>query len=115
MIFVIGGLASGKRDFVKTKFGFSESDIADAVLDERPVLYNLQDLVASHIDDAEALLPLLLKKKVIICNETGCGVVPIDKTERLSREATGRICVALAEKAEKVIRLYSGIPKVIKG
>lgn len=114
MILVIGGLASGKREFVKNEYGYSDSDIADGVLDSRPVLYNLQNIVFSAPDAIDELLPELLHKKVVICNEVGSGVVPVDKAERMAREATGRLCVALAEQAEKVIRLCCGIPTAIK-
>ncbi len=114
MIFVIGGLASGKRDYVKKELGYSENDMADAVLDERPVIFNLQDLIAGNLSAADALLPALFEKQVVICNEIGSGVVPIDKTERAAREATGRLCIALAENAEKVVRICCGIPSVIK-
>ena len=115
MILVIGGLASGKRAYVNKIFGYSDEDMADAVIDNSPVLYNLQDLVASRLEDAEALLPVLLEKQVVICNEVGCGIVPIDRSDRASREATGRLCLALAENAKKVVRVYCGIPTVIKG
>ncbi len=114
MILVIGGLSSGKRAYVKNQYGYSENDMADAVIDERPVIYNLQDLVSSRLGETDTLLPSLLSKKIVICNETGSGIVPIDRNERMVREATGRVCVALAEKAEKVIRLYCGIPTTIK-
>jgi adenosylcobinamide kinase/adenosylcobinamide-phosphate guanylyltransferase len=114
VILVIGGLASGKREYVKKEYGFSEADMADGILDDRPVLYNLQNLVFSASDSIEAMLPALLLKRVVICNEVGSGVVPIDKAERAAREASGRLCVALAEQAEKVIRLCCGIPAVIK-
>ncbi len=114
MILIIGGLASGKRDFVKKEYGVSDSEIADGVLDGLPVLYNLQNLIFKASDSADALLPALLGKHIIICNEVGSGVVPIDKGERAAREATGRLCVELAEHAEKVIRVCCGIPSVIK-
>lgn len=115
MILVIGGLASGKRGFVKKEYGFTDADMADAVLDAHPVLYNLQDLVAKSMDSYDALLPALLAKDVVICNEVGSGVVPVDRTERAVREATGRLCVDLAEKAVKVIRVCCGLPAVLKG
>lgn len=114
MILIVGGLASGKRDYVKTAFGFSDGDMADGILDGCPVLYNLQDLVFKSPGDSDSLLPALLEKKVVICNEVGSGVVPVDKTERAAREATGRLCVSLAERAEKVIRICCGIPMIIK-
>lgn len=51
---------------------------------------------------------------IIICNEIGCGIVPLDKAERLYRELTGGILVKLASKAEKVVRITCGIPQRIK-
>lgn len=114
MIFVIGGSSSGKREYVKKAFGFEDTDMADAVLDGRPVLYNLQSLVAAADGPETALIPALLEKAVVICNEVGGGVVPIYKSERVWREATGRLCCELAARAEKVVRVVCGIPTVIK-
>lgn len=114
MILVIGGFASGKREYVKTTFGFTDEDISNAVLDHRSVVYNVQDIVFSGQIPLQDLLLKLTSKAVVICNEVGSGVVPIDKAERAAREATGRLCVSLAENAEMVVRLYSGIPTIIK-
>lgn len=115
MILVIGGLSSGKRNFVKKEYSFSDTDMADGVLDGHEVIYNLQNIIFNASDSIDVLLPALLQKKIVICNEVGSGVVPIDKSERAAREATGRLCVALAEHAEKVIRVCCGIPTVIRG
>ena len=52
---------------------------------------------------------------VITCDEIGCGIVPIDKTDRLWREMTGDACQYLAERAAKVCRVVCGIPVVLKG
>ena len=114
MILVIGGLASGKREYVKSHYGYTEDAMADAVLDNRPVIYNLQDLVKNNPKDSMSLLPELQKKEVVICNEVGSGLVPIDIKERQAREITGNLCIALAERAEKVIRIFCGIANVIK-
>ena len=83
--------------------------------DEKPVLYGLQDIVAVSPERASELLPALLKKEAVVCDEVGCGVVPADKRDREAREATGRLCVELAREAEKVVRVVAGIPTVIKG
>jgi len=115
MILIIGGSSSGKREYAMAEYGFTEGDMADAVLDERPVIYNLQDLTAQYPSDIQLLLPELLKKQIVICNEVGSGIIPILPLEREIRESTGRLCILLAQQAEKVIRLYSGIPAVIKG
>ena len=114
MILVIGAAASGKRTYVK-QMGYTDADIADAVLDDRPVIENVQDLVRRDPDNVDVLLQPLSEKHVVICDEVGSGVIPADPLERKTREQTGRLCVLLAQKAERVIRLVCGIPSVIKG
>lgn len=52
---------------------------------------------------------------IIIVDELGCGVVPVDAFERRYREVTGRICCMLAKEAEEVHRVICGIGTVIKG
>ncbi|MFB0920908.1 MAG: bifunctional adenosylcobinamide kinase/adenosylcobinamide-phosphate guanylyltransferase [Oscillospiraceae bacterium] len=113
MILIVGGAYSGKREFAKS-LGYAETEMADAVLDDKPVLYNLQDLVAAAPERAPLLVDALVKKNVVICNEVGSGIIPVDTNERAAREATGRLCILLAQKAEKVVRIVCGIPAVIK-
>jgi adenosyl cobinamide kinase/adenosyl cobinamide phosphate guanylyltransferase len=144
VILVIGGAASGKRSYVRS-LGYADEQMADATLDERPVIYNLQDMVDACLartlarDSAKngrqqpsvssgetldisgetvtvsALLEPLLSKEVVICNEVGAGVIPVDRLEREGREAAGRLCNQLARQADRVVRLVAGIPVVIKG
>ena len=114
MILIIGGESSGKRSFAKT-LGYTEKDIADAVIDARPVVYHLERLVFAQPERADALLDSLLEKEVVICCEVGSGIIPIDRNERMGREATGRLCVLLAQQAQAVVRMVCGIPTVIKG
>jgi len=51
---------------------------------------------------------------VIVADEIGCGVVPIDRNERAWREAAGRALCVLAQKAESVTRVICGIGVRIK-
>ena len=51
---------------------------------------------------------------VIVSDEVGYGVVPIDAFDRKYREAVGRVCTDLASKSKKVIRVVCGIGTVIK-
>ena len=51
---------------------------------------------------------------IIISDEIGYGVVPVNKFDREWREAVGRISCYLAEKAENVIRVVCGIGNKIK-
>ncbi len=114
MILVIGGLSSGKRDYVKSEYGYSADDISFDIFSDKPVLYDLQELIFTDAD-SERFFPELLKKKVVICSDISCGIVPVDRAEREKREAVGRLCIRLASAAERVVRIQCGIPQIIKG
>lgn len=114
MLLIVGGEGSGKRTFAKS-LGYNDNDIADAVLNDCPVLYHLEQMVFADPDCTDALLAALEGKEVVISNEVGSGVIPANRAERAGREATGRLCVLLAQKADCVVRMVSGIPTVIKG
>ena len=51
----------------------------------------------------------------VIINEIGCGIIPIEKRERVWREAVGKCGCYLAAHSDRVIRLVCGIPTAIKG
>ena len=113
MIVVVGGRASGKRTYIES-LGFSAADMADGILDERPVLVNLQDLVAASDAEPQQLAEALLDKQVVSCCEVGNGIVPIDPNERAWRERVGRTLNIVAERADTVVRMVCGIPVVLK-
>lgn len=114
MMLIVGGAASGKYTYLES-LGYGSEDIADGILDGRKVLYGLEKLVAAAPEHADDLLPALLQKEVVACCEVGSGVIPLHYEQRRGREATGRLCVQLAAKADKVVRMVAGIPIVIKG
>ena len=64
---------------------------------------------------ADALLEPLCTKELVLCCEVGSGVIPLSREERQAREATGRLCVLLAQRADAVVRMVAGIPTAIKG
>ena len=96
MILIVGGEGAGKRAFARS-LGYRETDMADACLDDKPVIFHTERLVFARLDGVDELFNTLLQKEVVICNEVGSGVIPVDRTERLGREATGRLCVLLAK------------------
>ena len=51
---------------------------------------------------------------IVICDEVGCGLVPMDPFLREYRDMVGHITCALAAKAQRVVRVYCGIGTVIK-
>ena len=114
MILITGGVASGKRTYARRALGCTDEQMADAVLDARPVIYNLQDLVARAPESAQALFDALREKEVIIVCEVGSGIVPLDRNEREAREQMGRLVNRLAAEAERVVRMVCGLPQVLK-
>lgn len=113
MILIIGGRGAGKRTYAK-EMGYAKGDMADGVLDARPVVYHVQDMVFADPAASMGLLPMLCAKEVVICDEVGSGVIPLERANREAREATGRLCAALAAEATRVIRMVCGIPQIIK-
>lgn len=125
MIFIIGGFAQGKLRFAKGLINSKEqaeyagSDFAKIF--EQKIINKLhiiiKDLINAAIDPIEFFQDNmhLLRDKIIICDEIGLGVVPIDDGERNWRELTGRVCCIIAQEADEVYRVYSGIPTRLKG
>ena len=51
---------------------------------------------------------------ILICDEIGNGIVPLEAEERIYRERTGRILEQLAAQADEVVRVVCGIGQKIK-
>lgn len=51
---------------------------------------------------------------ILIVDEIGYGMVPMEKTARKYRELTGRMTCKLAEQADEVYRVIAGIPQRLK-
>ena len=121
MILVVGGIASGKRTYLRS-LGFLDEDMADGVLDERLVILNAQDLVRTEGGDELGgkgelpgdLVEALMGKDAVACVEVGSGIVPLDRSERVWRERAGRLINELAGKADRVVRMVCGIPVELK-
>ena len=52
---------------------------------------------------------------IIVSNEVGMGLVPLNPLGRLYRDLLGRANQALAQKADRVYLLVAGMPVLIKG
>lgn len=115
MILIIGGVASGKRTYAKEVLGISEIEMADGVLDEKRAVFNAHRLAVREEPALSALIDALCEKDVVIANEVGLGIIPMEKRDREMRENAGRMTNRLAQRAEKVIRMVCGIPQILKG
>ena len=98
MILIIGGRGAGKREFVRETLGCDPKDTL-------PALHELDPLPP---------LEELLGYEAVICDEVGCGVVPLERADRERREAIGRLCCALAREAQAVYRLQCGLAMRLK-
>ena len=107
MIFITGPLYSGKRDYACRLLGCGPEELPDRAV------WDVQELAAGR-GDLEALAEELAGHEVVIATEVGGGVVPVDAGERAAREAAGRLSCLLARRAERVIRVFCGLPMVLK-
>ncbi|WP_295616076.1 bifunctional adenosylcobinamide kinase/adenosylcobinamide-phosphate guanylyltransferase [uncultured Intestinimonas sp.] len=117
MILVIGGAGQGKLDYVLGKTGLGPEDVARDPVSARtkPIFDGLAQWIRAHPDgDLDDLLEVN-PEVIVLCDEVGCGVVPVDPAERAWREAVGRLCCALAERARGVERVFCGLGMVLKG
>lgn len=120
MILVVGGIASGKRAWVKS-FGYRDDEVADATLgcgalSGHPVIANAQELVRQADADAKQVAEDLAREaQVVLCVEVGSGIVPLDPAERAWRERAGVLSRELAHHAAIVVRMVCGIPQALKG
>lgn len=119
MKLIVGGVGQGKLAYVLSKTGLSEGDVTCA-LEGKPVVNEVQDIVRDLLDRGEDPVEALLAfvrshpQAILICDEVGCGVVPVAPEERAWREAVGRTCCALAREAGRVERIFCGLALTLK-
>lgn len=121
---ITGGSFQGKLAYAKSLYpGMTWTDGGSCGLDEIRscrAVYGFHEFVKRWLkagrsrEDLTAFLLEENKDIIIVCDEIGCGLVPVDAFEREYREDTGRIMTALAEHAERVDRVVCGIGKRIR-
>lgn len=125
MVLIIGGAYQGKLDYAtntyhKTLVADGNSCTMEDTL-HCEIINNLQGLVRRYfttLDEATTYLDTLLANNpnvIVVSTEVGCGVVPIDRTDRDYRELVGRVSCEVSKRANTVVRVFCGIGKSIKG
>lgn len=124
MRIITGGAFQGKRAFAEKLYpGVEWTDGGRCALDEIRTcraVYGFHEFVKRWLKQGkswEELASLMLEENrdlILICDEIGCGLVPVDAFEREYRESTGRVMNALAVQAERVDRVVCGIGRRIK-
>ena len=132
MKLVIGGYTQGKLDYVLGEKILTDFCIVEGKLPNAEQLQGAKDsaktVIVNHFH--EWMRANILQGKnpeqeilefvgnnpnsIVISDEIGNGIVPIDSFEREYRERTGRILVKLAEQADEVVRVICGIGQRIK-
>lgn len=127
MVMVTGGAFQGKRECLKSLYGLSDKYIisgkdchiedvftAEAIADYHELV---RRLIADNIDVSEFTGRFCREntKAAVTVNEVGCGVIPLEKSDRFYREEVGRAGCIIAAHSETVIRVFCGIPQIIKG
>ncbi|MFV0498620.1 MAG: bifunctional adenosylcobinamide kinase/adenosylcobinamide-phosphate guanylyltransferase [Bacilli bacterium] len=104
MVVIIGGRCHGKLSFIEnyTKNG---------------IINNYHLLIDKHQSFLTYTMDNLneLSNKIIIVEEIGLGIVPLESSLRSKRDELGRVYQFLCSKADVVIRVWYGIPIYIKG
>ena len=117
---IIGGAAQGKLAYALAYYGLKNADVSDGVFGGGRILYRFHLAVRGVLErgeDAQALVEAYFDAHpdcVVICDEVGCGLVPVDVFERQYRDAVGRLCCAAAERSARVVRIFCGLHEVLK-
>lgn len=127
MELVIGGAYQGKQDVTVRIFELNPSEIlngANCSLQEAlqaRAIRNFHLLIRSMMEKKQSPEEFFEQLKdqnpdvILISNEVGYGIVPLERFEREWRETTGRICCMAAQEAIHVIRVVAGNAVYIKG
>ena len=124
MILVFGGAYNGKLSYVKNKYKINNEDIfycnCDKLNFNKKVISGFHIFVRERILNNKDVLNYIednienLKDKIIITDDIGSGIVPLEKKDRVWRDEHGRAIQYLTLNSEKVIRVFLGIEKVLK-
>ena len=128
MQLIIGGYAQGKLNYVLQRYTDESCLVYDAEFPKKEGNGNGEKIIINHLHqwikrqvemggNPEDEIEKYVEKHrdiVIISDEIGNGIVPVDVLEREYRERTGRILVRLASGADEVVRVICGIGQKIK-
>lgn len=124
MRLVIGGYAQGKLSYVLRTYHLDEGQVVGGEMPEgmdKAVVFNhLHSWVKERIlagGNPERELETMVERWpdcILISDEIGNGIVPLEAGEREYRERLGRILVELAKRADSVERVFCGIGQRIK-
>ena len=116
----IGGCAQGKMDYVARKTGLTPVPVDMNTALTAPLITGFHRIIREVLSsgaDPEAYAEKLVAENpdaVVISDEVGMGIVPLDRDERIWREAVGRALCVIARHAVSVERIACGYGVKIK-
>ena len=116
----IGGLGHGQALLAEKETGLKpETCTAETALQAKAIdcFEEIIKEIVQKDGDAQEYAKKLLQENpdvVIVSNEIGFGIHPLERLERRWREQTGRALCILAEGADSVTRVCCGIGQKIK-
>ncbi|MEK4424658.1 bifunctional adenosylcobinamide kinase/adenosylcobinamide-phosphate guanylyltransferase [Solibacillus sp. FSL K6-1523] len=136
MYVILGGAYNGKRNYVETMLqkrgNVAVHDIAGEIPDIKAiaekdivVISEFETIVQAMLEQREEVVAEQIAKQlcelnkqaqvICICTDMSRGVVPLEKDVRQMRDTCGRIYQKLCQEAETVIRVWYGLPQILKG
>ncbi|WP_342759173.1 bifunctional adenosylcobinamide kinase/adenosylcobinamide-phosphate guanylyltransferase [Kineothrix sedimenti] len=123
----IGGYAQGKLRYVLKESGRGLESVVDGALEdladigqEKEIINRFHEwffLKLQLKEEPEKIIEQILSNRkdlIIISNEVGCGIVPMEEEQRQYRERLGRCLCDIAKKADRVERIICGLGQRIK-
>lgn len=114
----VGGCFQGQAELARAETGRLPEPVTREQALTAPAIGNFHELLRGLTpSQARAFAEELLQKNpdcVVVCDEVGMGVVPVEPEGRQWREAVGAAVCLLASRAERVTRVTCGIPVRLK-
>lgn len=126
MELIIGGHGQGQMEYLKKNGACDDKKIISGNKCSLEDIYdcgiidNFHEYVGRFYEEdvlnKEFVINLITRNEdiIIVTDEVGGGIVPLDRKERDFRELHGRLCCELASQADRVIRVICGIGIRIK-
>lgn len=126
MELIVGGHGQGQMEYLRKNGDCDDKKIISGNkcgledIYECGIIDNFHEYVGRFSDEADLnsgfVISLMKRNKdiIIVTDEVGGGIVPIDRKERDFREIHGRLCCEIASQADRVVRVICGIGIRIK-
>ena len=120
MELILGGASQGKEAYAKEKYKKAPLDVTW----QEEILWNhfhrcvrLWQQQERTLEQMQQYVDAVCAKTshlILISNEVGNGVVPLQQEDRAYRDLVGALLIRYAKKAERVERIICQIPQKIK-